>query len=285
MKNPENGIYRCRWAKEGRSYILSLVDVPGFSVRGAKFEDASAELNDLVAERLGGYESFLEFDPPPPLGASLQSFFRPALYELGYHDLVEDVPQQPKLYEDGYCKLCGCGRGKRTDVSRVILTRPRDDIVGITWRLKAIYSENILEVMGKKTVSALFRNIPVVFQKGKQDRIYYELVPQRAVSLVAARSSTDSNRWLCPKCGSYFFSHRHSEIPGMPVSMVARSEINSWKHQIIPINCGKKDAIGCTRKMLTKLKAEMGLKNLVSHRIAIIDEKDVVRKPTLPLYE
>ena len=197
------GVAICRKQHDGKQFSVWVDKAPDLKARAKSLKAAEEALVKLLWERFNVDEpiAFQYLDEPENADA---------IFVLGLNETTEST--DPGLYfEDGFCRLCQSGLGRRNAEVLQLSQLPKKAVSGL-FTVFQPYSEcgrcvsmNLLHSslcnMISKTASSAF-SFREVLVNGKSCLTYLEAIPQLVLPKVVPKSQKGTAGWKCPKCGT-----------------------------------------------------------------------------------
>lgn len=164
--------YKCAWQGTAAGYRLWVKDQPTLAVTCTDLTDGWVDLQALIGEKTGDYESELDFVPPLPVKRQFAAVWRPDYVALCGKETLYNAPwntpaylqPQERLYSQGYCCACQRPCGERTEKSAAFNEVPAraDSYLSRSMLAGTVYSAALLARLPPAFIAGL-RLIPVKY--------------------------------------------------------------------------------------------------------------------------
>jgi hypothetical protein len=201
----EGNVHLCCWKASRGHYRLWVKNHPEVATESRMFDEAVMNLCGEICRLLGDGEARIEFDQGWPKSILDDKYANPSFVILEPNEFAEGhAPQvggkigydlQRGLFTEGYCKVCKCGLGTRTDVPVSVSYLPctdaaLGDFVGCGHPL---FSEAFVALLDQIEVHNL-QFLPVKRTDRGRKR-FYELIGHSLAEPVAVKTLEDRRRF------------------------------------------------------------------------------------------
>jgi hypothetical protein len=291
----EGETYLCNWSKSGRKFLITIVGKSEWNASGASFEEAEAELTDLIERKTGDLRPNFEYEPERP-GEVIQAKFEGCgiLAVSGANDSEDFAGKAEELFTGGICPACRNGVGKRTGVSLRISGQPplKTDGAFVRVRIGGPFVSFTLQIFSAEFMAALskeergrFEWLPVESEK-KSGGIFFEPISRPLADKVMPKNLFQEKNRLqddgicCQKCG-------RKELLGIPKGGGGIYTFLCEDDLPRPIpSCFQAGQVGALELCMLKtrwvdLKGGKGTRRIMSRQVGMVKSDLVNRSPML----
>lgn len=294
-------IFICKWKRTGNQWRIWVKGKPKLSGQGETLESAQIELEQAIwndAENVDDViPTVMEFDPPLPASERTKKFFMPEIYMIygdGRFDLLRwmgpyadmdaaTMEYMNSLYENGICKTCKYGIGKRT-----VVEFKAEDLEGGydgLWLFHSqihakayFFSDRFISLLTDEERRHLkFRECTV---KRKRKREFYELAGNSIAANVGVKGF-DANGRECTECGHRHFWVTETDLEDHLQIFLCRSDLPDPLTSCFAISVNGQISLCMTKERWDCIRGDKNAKGIISERIAVIDEAGCERHPRL----
>jgi hypothetical protein len=223
LEENEGAVYVCEWRSSRKTYQMQILGRPEWSAGGRSFEEAEANILEVIEDATGDMQPCLEYKPEPPKAAVCRRFARPGIVAVsGGNDPLDHMGDLQGLFSGGVCAVCRRGIGKRTNAPLAIERPPRKSDGGFVrlWPLGPFGSMSV-QVFSASFIEALATDKRARFEwvrvesKGRSEQPFYEpLSPPLAEKVMPRGLFSEAERlqpdgFHCQHCG-------RKELTGIP---------------------------------------------------------------------
>jgi hypothetical protein len=282
----EGGVYKASWKKESGKFTIRLKGHPKLIASKRTYDEAETAILDLITEKLGDGEAYIEFDKPLPKSEAEARYTNPDIVSLGANEraetFIDSLSHSPDEYakelkhyfKNGVCSECLCPLGPRNN--RQMIFRYISGNGGFT--SYGLYTTLIFSDEFIKSI-CLDRNkdirlIPVKTMK-KVRKKYFEIVGKPKYKFVGNADMAHTG-WTCGACGVSVYGYHLAGLPFYKFIHLQKSPNGFFI-------CGDKtDVKLCTtRTNWLKTKKTSSSKGLIAEQIGVIRDARRVKNPKL----
>jgi hypothetical protein len=273
----EGGVYRCRWARAGRGFRISLVADPGIAVDGATFEQAEAAFCERLGALYADGEPALEYEIPAPRSALQQRYTEPDLVRLlgaGSFRLLNDA----ELFSSRACSTCEVRRGVRRDTQIECERIPRSaDVasagVNSAFQHVTIFSEAFVSLLTEPERAMLV--LRPVQRAGRSVKGYFEIVDYPIASLVGVPRFPGRLQKRCGACGVDSFDYLYgNEV----YNFVALEDLPDPLPTVFVVAEPRGGLTFCmTRARYSELRDQPGTRGLIAAQMYVVPDGRFLR--------
>ena len=268
----EGKVYLSSWRKSGNRFKLWLVENPQWSVSSDSFEGAKEALWELICLRFGDGEAVLEFDVPPPESELLIKYGVPEILGISGNDSAEPIrPLQEGLFEKGHCPVCRRQWGARTKTIAEFKNLPLASDGAVSSEGKFFSSEFLELLTQTERESLAFQPVKTL---NPAKKIFFELVGKPVAEYVGLVGFPGKIGEPCRHCGYSSFSYL---VENKLFNFLAKMDVDRSSSCFVVTN-GLRMDLCMTGERWRQLRGKRGAKNLVSSRIYVVPESEVIRK-------
>jgi len=288
-KGGEGQVYRCTWNKRGKHFLMKSLSPVKIQSLGIDLETAKNNLLAQIMDTTGDGEAQLQFVPPLPEPTG-KNRFSPEYFHLKFNEFVDfSLSNQDELYSGSVCQVCRTGLGSRTDVSRIITSLSRYDVVGFRndHNVRMMFSGILLEHLSpfiKDRVTCNEVHFESKLLKKSLVKKFFEIDFQPIVEVSVPKKHDKLGGWRCPKCKTQVFLFTATKLRPTRSTFILRSFA---KGKVLLLGKGPFRVIAVDAELHKKIMDDKRIKGFVSDRLVIVEEDealsaDELRKVKLP---
>ncbi len=297
----EHGVYVCSWSQSSDGYTLWVKSCPHVRVSAPTYAEAEYGLIEAIHNAGGAMQAVIEFDPPLPRSPLEEKYCSPEVYLIVGDDQFEtDAPRRKgfesaeeieerlrwldAFYEQPVCRKCNYTSGRRNGKPVTLTYAPSkyDGAFGSFGTdggpIHQLVSEELLAQLSPDEKRSL------EFQSTirKRGRKFYELVGPEGPPSVAL-AGIKSSGWRCTQCDHRTWGYW---VEGFAIhSFIARSDLSALSSSVFTVGRFPEIQLAVTGPRWRELLGKIGTRGFASHRLGVVPDHEVVRRPELPAYE
>jgi hypothetical protein len=267
----EGKVYLSSWQRSGKRFKAWLTENPECSVSADSFDAAKEALWDLICLKFGDGEAVLEFDALPAENDFLTKYGMPEILSISGNDNADPIrPPQEGLFEMGRCPLCKRHWGARSKIIAEFGFLPTESDGAVTAEGK-FFSSDFLELLTDTEKENLaFQPVKAL---NATKKTFFELVGKPVAQYVGLAGFAGKAGETCSHCGFQSFPFL---VKNKIHEFLAKKDIDPSLTCFVVTN-GRSLDFCMTGERWRQLRGKRGTKNLVSSRIYIVPESEVIR--------
>lgn len=277
----EGNVYLCNWINEGGLFKIWLDKDPKLCSCNRDFGEAYDQLWGQVCEKYGDGEAYLEFASGLPANELISRFGNQEIVKIVGNAKADGPINFNDCYSGGTCSFCGKPLGPRNSIAGVYRSIPSGGGSFTKGAFLHLFSERFINLLSDKEREGLKLSMVERMRKVSSS-IYYELVGTAIAGYVGARNLSGLKGWQCPVCNARSFGYYIQDFPVH--TFVARSDLPSPVPSCFVIGSSQEGLKLCmTMKRWKELVRCPERKGLVGGPMGIVEDRDLERRPALPL--